>query len=73
MNGATAHVSKVMVELLNQNRITYIPKQDRLANSPDVSPMDYGMDGMFKARCARKKASTASQLVKVAKAEGKKI
>ena len=73
MDAATAHFSKVVVEWLNKNHITYIPKQDWLANSPDVSPMDYGMNGMFKARCARKKASTASELVKVAKAEWKKI
>ena len=35
--------------------------------------MDYGMNGMFKARCTRKKASSASQLVNVAKAARKKI
>ena len=36
----------------------------------DLSPMDFGMNGMFKAR---KVASTVKQLVKVAKAERKSV
>ena len=70
MDAASAHFSKPVLKWLKENKITYIPKQDWPSHSPDLSPMDFGVNGMFKAR---KIASTVKQLVKVAKAEWKRI
>ena len=40
---------------------------DKPANSPDLSPMDYGINGIFKNLCNRRTATTKSELMKVAK------
>ena len=58
MDAASAHFSKPVLKWLKENKITYIPKQDRPSHSPDLSPMDFGMNGMLKARCALGKAQS---------------
>ena len=62
MDATSGHFSKPVLKWLKENKITYIPKQDWPSDSPNLSPMDFGMNGMFKAR---KVASTVKQLVKV--------
>ena len=56
MDAASAHFSKVVVQWLTENKSTYIRKEDWLSHSPDIGPMDFGVNGMLKARCTRKVA-----------------
>ena len=45
----------------------FIPKEDRPANPPDVSPMDYGISGIFKRRLLMKKTTTLLGLIRAMK------
>ena len=67
MNGARAHFHPNVVQWLETNKIKYIPAGHWPANSPDLSPMDYGINGIFKNLCNRRTATTKSELMKVAK------
>ena len=66
MNGARAFFHP-NVQWLETNKIKYIPAGDWPANFPDLSPMDYGINGIFKNLCNRRTATTKSELVRVAK------
>ncbi len=44
-----------------------------MSNSPDLSPMDYGVNSIFKRRCNRHKAKNMAELVAIAKREWKKF
>ena len=48
MDGARAHFHPNVVQWLETNKIKYIPAGHWPANSPDLSPMDYGINGIFK-------------------------
>ena len=67
MDGARAHFHPNVVQWLETNKIKYIRAGHCLANSPDLSPMDYGIKGIFKNLCSRRTATTKSELAKVAK------
>ena len=67
MNGARAFFHPNVAQWLETNKIKYIPAGDWPANSPDLSPMDYEINGIFKNLCNRRTAATKSELVKVAK------
>ena len=67
MNGARAFFHPNVVQWLETNKIKYIPAGHWPANSPDLSPMDYGINGIFKNLCNRRTATTKSELMKVAK------
>ena len=73
MDAAPAHFHPNVVSWLRKNKITYIPKEDWPANSPDLSPMDYGINGIFKNLCKRRRASTRNELVMVATAVWEEI
>ena len=73
MDAAPAHFHPNVLAWLAKNKIQYIPKADWLANSPDVSPMDYGINGNYKKKFKRRRATARNELVKVAKAVGKEI
>ena len=67
MDRARAHFHPNVVQWLETNKIKYIPAGHWPANSPDLSPMDYGINGIFKNLCNRRTATTKSELMKVAK------
>ena len=66
MDGARAHFHPNVVQWL-ETKIKYTPAGHWPANSPDLSPMDYGINGIFKNLCNRRAATTKSELMKVAK------
>ena len=67
LDGARAHFHPNVVQWLETNKIKYIPAGHWPANSSDLSPMDYGINGIFKNLCNRRSATTKSELMKVAK------
>ena len=73
MDGARAHFHPNVVQWLETNKIKYIPAGHWPANSPDLSPMDYGINGIFKNLCNCQTATTKSELMKVAKEVWSKI
>ena len=73
MDSAPAHFHPNVLAWLAKNKIQYIPKADWLANSSDVSPMDYGINGNNKKKLKRRRATARNELVKVAKAVWKEI
>ena len=48
MDGARANFYPNVVQWLETNKIKYIPAGHWPANSPDLSPMDYGINGIYK-------------------------
>lgn len=73
MDSAGAHVKDTVVEWLQDQKIRFITKEEWMANSPDLSPMDYGVNSIFKRRCNKHKAQDMDQLVAIAKREWKKF
>lgn len=57
---------RIFIQLLETNKIKYIPARHWPANSPNFSPMDYKINGIFKNLCNRRTATTKSELIKVA-------
>ena len=49
MDSAPSHTSRVVHNWLDSNGIKYFTKEQRLANSPEVSSMDFFANGYFKA------------------------
>jgi len=44
---ATSHTTPAMYEYLDDQNEKYIRKEERLSNSPDLSSIDYGPNGIF--------------------------
>ena len=63
MDSAGAHVHANVVKWLCNRKINFIPKEEWFANSPDLSPMNYGMNSVFKNKCNLQKAKDKKQLV----------
>ena len=47
-DSAPAHASKVTQDWLKSQSVRFIPKEDWMGNSPDMAPMDYCVNGIFK-------------------------
>ncbi|OQV18042.1 putative ATP synthase subunit alpha, mitochondrial [Hypsibius exemplaris] len=73
MDSAGAHVKDTVVKWLQDCEIKFITKEEWMSNSPDFSPMDYGVNSIFKKRCNRHKAKNMAELVVIAKREWKKF
>jgi hypothetical protein len=52
---------------MKSRKVKYIPKQERMSNSPDLSPMDFGINSIFKNLLSEKKASTLDGMKRVMK------
>ena len=61
-DSAPGHVAKKTYEWLKSNQIKFIPKEDWPSNAPDLSPMDYGLNGIFKNLVWKWKASDVPAL-----------
>ncbi|OWA50594.1 hypothetical protein BV898_15105 [Hypsibius exemplaris] len=73
MDSATAHVKDTVVKWLQDRKIKFITKKEWMANSHDLSPMDYGVNLIFKRRCNRHKAKNMAELVAITKRKWKKF
>jgi len=67
MDSASAHVYEKTVKWLNERKIKFISKEEWMANSPDLSPMDYSVNSIFKGICNRHEAKNMQQLATIAK------
>ena len=69
MDSARAHTAGIVVKWLNDHKIKFISKEKWLANSPEVSPMDFFANGYFKSQLAKRKYSTPEGMLRCAKEE----
>ena len=67
MDSAPGHVSKKTYKWLDDRDVKHISKDIWMANSPDLSPMDYGINGHFKEILKGKEAKDLKQLERVVK------
>ncbi|OQV24934.1 putative Ras-related protein Rab-10 [Hypsibius exemplaris] len=72
-DSAPAHKSAKTVTWLKSNGYKFIPEEDWPANSPDLSPMDYSINGIFKQRLWRRKTKSLEGLKRAMREEWKKI
>jgi len=72
-DSAPAHKSAKTVAWLKSNGYKFIPEEDWPANSPDLSPMDYSINGIFKQRLWRRKTKSLEGLKRAMREEWKKI
>lgn len=47
-DSASSHTTPAVYQWLKDRKVKFIGKEDWLSNSPDMSPMDYGANGIFK-------------------------
>jgi len=71
-DSAPAHTTFFTYNSIVEMGYNFISKEDWPANSPDISPMDYGMNGIFKERLFGRKARTLEGLKRVARDEWRK-
>ncbi|GAV01648.1 hypothetical protein RvY_12326 [Ramazzottius varieornatus] len=72
MDSAPAHTAKKVISWL-KSRGKYITKEEWLANSLDVSPMDFVANGYLKQRLAQRNYTTEKGMIRCAQEEYKKI
>ncbi|GAU87706.1 hypothetical protein RvY_00517 [Ramazzottius varieornatus] len=73
MDSAPAHTAKKVIAWLRSRGIKVITKEEWLANSPDVSPMDFFANGYLKQRLAQRNYTTEKGMIRAAQEEYKKI
>lgn len=73
MDSAPAHVAKKTVEWLQSHKVKYIPKEHWMSNSPDLAPMDYAINSIFKRILKCSRAVDAKQLARVGRRNWKKM
>jgi len=73
MDSAPAHTAKKTYQWLDEREIKYISKENWMANSPDLSPCDYAVNGIFKKKIAGKTAKCENALERVVKREWDKL
>ncbi|OQV14322.1 hypothetical protein BV898_11442 [Hypsibius exemplaris] len=54
-DSASSHTTPAVYSYLKSKKVKYIGKEDWMANSPDLSPMDFGPNGIFKKSMFKKK------------------
>ena len=64
MDSAPAHTSKKTIQWLKSNNVKWIPKEDWMANSPDMAPLDYGVNANLKRILRGRRATTVDGLKK---------
>jgi hypothetical protein len=68
-DSARSHTAKVTYDWLDAHVVKYITKDEWPANSPDLSPMDYSINGIFKRHLRKRKAFSLRGLIRVRKDE----
>jgi hypothetical protein len=56
MDSAGAHIHENFIHWLIDSKIKFIPTEERMSNSPDLSPMDYAVNSIFRGICNRQEA-----------------
>ena len=64
MDSAPAHVSRQTVQWLEDRKIKFVPKAEWMANSPDLAPLDYGVNGIFKKMLSARRVTTVNGMEK---------
>jgi hypothetical protein len=72
-DSAPAHKALGTVRFLEDNNYRFIPAADWPSNSPDLSPMDYSINGIFKRRLWKHKTHTLAGLKRAMRQEWSKI
>ena len=73
MDSAPAHTADFVVKWITDHKVKWIPKQHWFANSPDLAPMDFAVNGILKRILKRRQAYSVDELVRVAKSEWRKF
>ena len=73
MDSASSHTAQKTVQWLESRKIKFIPKEEWLPNSPELSPMDYFAIGYLKKMIKKRRYRSGSGLIKVAREEWGKI
>jgi hypothetical protein len=58
MGSAGSHVCSEMTDWMKPRGVKYIPKQEWMSNSPELSPMDFGINWILKNLLSEKQAFT---------------
>lgn len=69
MDSAPAHKANNTVQYLTNVGQTYIPEGEWMANSPDLAPLDYCVNGILKSRISRRKPTTVPGMKRVIRQE----
>ena len=72
-DSAPAHKASATVQWLKANGCKFILAEDWPANSPDLSLVDYVINGIFKQRLWKRKARNLRGLIRAMKEEWKNI
>ena len=67
MDSAGSHVCSDTTDWMKSRKVKYIPKQEWMSNSPDLFPMDFGINSIFKNLLSEKRASTLDGMKRVMK------
>jgi hypothetical protein len=73
MDSAPAHTSAETVQWLRDHNVKFIPKEDWMANSPDMAPLDYGVNGILKKKLSSRRVTTVAGMERTIKEEWKKF
>ena len=72
-DSAPAHKAAATVQWLESHGYNFIPEEDWCANSPDLSPMDYSINGIFKQGLWKRKAQDINGLKRAMRQEWSRI
>ena len=67
MDSAPSHTKKIVYAWLNSRGFKFFTKDQWLANSPEVSPMDFFANGYFKSELQKRKFRSVTGMIKAAK------
>jgi hypothetical protein len=73
MDSARSHTSAATYKWLNEHGIKYFTSEEWLANSPDLSPMDFFANGYFESQLLKRKYTTMNGMLKATHEEWHEI
>ena len=72
-DNAPAHQANKTQEYLRKSRVKFVPKEYWLGNSPDLAPMDFAVNGIFKNLLFKKKPRAKGGFERAIKTEWLKL
>ena len=73
MDSGPAHTTDFTSKWMKDRKVKWIPKEHWFANSPDVAPMEFAVNGTFKKNLKKRQAYSVDEQVRVAKSEWRKF
>ena len=73
MDKASSHTARKTANWLNSHKIKFIPKEEWLPNSPELSPIDYFANGTLKKMLKERKYSTGRGMIMAVREKWRKI